>query len=320
MALLPGLGDPAARAALAPRRTPSASGSRSCAGSPTPTADAPHRPAAGRGRAGRAACSSRMVPRPRRAHAGRACASARRPTWTTSSPQPRRHRLRAQSSWSRGAASSRCAAASSTSSRRPRSTRCAWSSGATRSRRSATSRSPTSASLEIAEDGLWAPPCRELLLTEAVRGRARQLAAEWPGLAEVLGKMAEGIPVEGMEALAPGAQPTGWSCCSTTAGRRHVDRLRPRAHPGPRRRPRRAPARSSSRRPGSAAAGGAGPDRPGGGLVPHLDEIRDLGHAIWTCRGGRSHPSQQQTPQQLTHPTHADSRGRSGPVGRATCL
>jgi hypothetical protein len=41
--------------------------------------------------------------------------------------------------------SSRCAAASSTSSRRPRSTRCGWSSGATRSRRSAGSRSPTSA-------------------------------------------------------------------------------------------------------------------------------------------------------------------------------
>ncbi|HXB48045.1 MAG TPA: transcription-repair coupling factor, partial [Streptosporangiaceae bacterium] len=45
--------------------------------------------------------------------------------------------------------------------------------------------------------------CRELLLTPAVRARARQLAAEWPGLQEILGKMAEGITVEGMEALAP---------------------------------------------------------------------------------------------------------------------
>ncbi len=58
-------------------------------------------------------------------------------------------------------------------------------------------------SLEIAEDGLWAPPCRELLLTPSVRARARQLAAEWPGLHDILGKMAEGITVEGMEALAP---------------------------------------------------------------------------------------------------------------------
>jgi len=57
--------------------------------------------------------------------------------------------------------------------------------------------------LATADDGLWAPPCRELLLTPAVRDRARQLAAEWPGLQEILGKMAEGITVEGMEALAP---------------------------------------------------------------------------------------------------------------------
>ncbi len=58
-------------------------------------------------------------------------------------------------------------------------------------------------SLATAPDGLWAPPCRELLLTPSVRDRARQLAAEWPGLQDILGKMAEGITVEGMEALAP---------------------------------------------------------------------------------------------------------------------
>ncbi len=57
-------------------------------------------------------------------------------------------------------------------------------------------------SLAAAEDGLWAPPCRELLLTPEVRARARQLASEWPGLHDILGKMAEGITVEGMEALA----------------------------------------------------------------------------------------------------------------------
>jgi transcription-repair coupling factor (superfamily II helicase) len=58
-------------------------------------------------------------------------------------------------------------------------------------------------SLATAEDGLWAPPCRELLLTSSVRERARQLASEWPGLGDILAKMAEGITVEGMEALAP---------------------------------------------------------------------------------------------------------------------
>jgi transcription-repair coupling factor (superfamily II helicase) len=58
-------------------------------------------------------------------------------------------------------------------------------------------------SLGEAPHGLWAPPCRELLLTPSVRDRAKELAAEWPGLSEVLGKLADGIPVEGMEAFAP---------------------------------------------------------------------------------------------------------------------
>ncbi|MGE5291968.1 MAG: CarD family transcriptional regulator, partial [Micromonosporaceae bacterium] len=58
-------------------------------------------------------------------------------------------------------------------------------------------------SLTVAEDGLWAPPCRELLLTPAVRDAAKRLAAEHPSLADVLGKLADGDPVEGMEAFAP---------------------------------------------------------------------------------------------------------------------
>ncbi|MCH1882378.1 transcription-repair coupling factor [Agrococcus sp. ARC_14] len=47
------------------------------------------------------------------------------------------------------------------------------------------------------------PPSRELLLTEAVRTRARQLAPEFPGIRQMLEKIAEGMPVEGMESLAP---------------------------------------------------------------------------------------------------------------------
>jgi len=58
-------------------------------------------------------------------------------------------------------------------------------------------------SLEVVGDGLWAPPCRELLLTPTVRGRAKELAGEWPGLSDILGKIADGITVEGMEAFAP---------------------------------------------------------------------------------------------------------------------
>ena len=58
-------------------------------------------------------------------------------------------------------------------------------------------------SLEVARHGLWAPPCRELLLTPAVRERAAALAAKHPQLTEMCAKLAEGIAVEGMEALAP---------------------------------------------------------------------------------------------------------------------
>ncbi|GAA0992783.1 transcription-repair coupling factor [Nocardiopsis tropica] len=54
-----------------------------------------------------------------------------------------------------------------------------------------------------AASGLFAPPCRELLLTDTVRDRARALAEEHPSLAEILHKIADGVSVEGMEAFAP---------------------------------------------------------------------------------------------------------------------
>src|SRR5690606_39249642 len=56
--------------------------------------------------------------------------------------------------------------------------------------------------LEPVEE-LIAPPCRELLLTPQIRQRAAELAEREPALAEICGKLAEGIPVEGMESLAP---------------------------------------------------------------------------------------------------------------------
>ena len=47
------------------------------------------------------------------------------------------------------------------------------------------------------------PPTRELLLTESVRQRAREMQEEFPSLGQLLAKISEGIPVEGMESLAP---------------------------------------------------------------------------------------------------------------------
>jgi transcription-repair coupling factor (superfamily II helicase) len=58
-------------------------------------------------------------------------------------------------------------------------------------------------SLEVAKHGVWAPPCRELLLTDAVRARAAALGGRHPELLDLTDKLAEGIAVEGMEALAP---------------------------------------------------------------------------------------------------------------------
>ena len=50
---------------------------------------------------------------------------------------------------------------------------------------------------------LWAPPCRELLLTDEVRRRAAALGETHPQLVELTDKIAAGIAVEGMESLAP---------------------------------------------------------------------------------------------------------------------
>lgn len=87
-------------------------------------------------------------------------------------------------------------------------------------------------------DQLWAPPCRELLLTPEIRERAAALAEAHPELAEILEKLAEGIPVEGMESLAPalldgtGSMETLLDCLPAAA---HVllfdpERIRTRAH------------------------------------------------------------------------------------------
>ena len=70
---------------------------------------------------------------------------------------------------------------------------------------------------EISVETLVAVPCRELLLTDEVRARAAELAGQQPrpehdvtgGVAEMLAKLAEGIPVDGMEALLPVLRPDG---------------------------------------------------------------------------------------------------------------
>ncbi|WP_425863846.1 transcription-repair coupling factor [Arthrobacter sp. TWP1-1] len=50
---------------------------------------------------------------------------------------------------------------------------------------------------------LYAPPCREILITPTVMGRAAKLKDSMPAAAAMLEKIAGGIAVEGMESLAP---------------------------------------------------------------------------------------------------------------------
>ena len=46
-------------------------------------------------------------------------------------------------------------------------------------------------------------PAREIVITPSVAGRAREMMHEFPNLSTMLTKIAEGMPVEGMESLAP---------------------------------------------------------------------------------------------------------------------
>ncbi|MEI6404891.1 MAG: transcription-repair coupling factor [Actinomycetes bacterium] len=58
-------------------------------------------------------------------------------------------------------------------------------------------------SLGLPTTTLQATACRELLITDDVRLRARELIVKHPELSEILSKIAEGIAAEGMEALIP---------------------------------------------------------------------------------------------------------------------
>jgi transcription-repair coupling factor (superfamily II helicase) len=58
-------------------------------------------------------------------------------------------------------------------------------------------------STDVTLDRVTASPCRELLLTDEVRARAKALVTDHPELADMLDRIAAGHAVEGMEALAP---------------------------------------------------------------------------------------------------------------------
>ena len=89
-------------------------------------------------------------------------------------------------------------------------------------------------SLELAPDGLFATAVRELLLTPAVRDRARKLGASVPLVADLCERLAEGIHVEGMESLIPVLGDGMTTLLDVAADRAIVildpERVRTRAH------------------------------------------------------------------------------------------
>ena len=62
-------------------------------------------------------------------------------------------------------------------------------------------------SMGSAIDTVVISACRELMITPEVQQRAAQLLTQHPELADLLGRIAEGIPVDGMESLIPALVP-----------------------------------------------------------------------------------------------------------------
>ena len=181
---------------------------------------------------------------------------------------------------------------------------------------------------------LWAPPCRELLLTDEVRGPRRGARRAAPAAAPRSPRSSPTATPSRAWSRWPRCSSTTWRCsstccrptptcwCSTPSG--------PAAGPTTWSRP----ARSSSRRRWAAAAGGRqAPDRPRRGVVP-LARPTSATHepgagqglvervAVRPRPGGRDRPSRCATrsarssrPASTSRPAPS-SRGRCRPAGR----
>ena len=288
-----------------------------------PSADDPATgPLRGRGRPGPRRCCSRRSRglgdlEPVALRAGR-----RAPTSRTSSRGWSTRRTPA-STWSRSAASSPCAAASSTSSRRPRSTRCGSSSGATTVEEI---RCFAVADQRIARDRPSTACGRRRAASccspTTVRDARPRLADEHPELAEMLDKLAEGIAVEGMESLAPvlvdemellrrraaRPAPTCWSATPSGSAPAPHDLV---AH---------------QRRSSSSASWASGRRRRRGADRPRrrvatasLADVRAARAASAACRGGRSAPFARRRRSSATRaPTTVEQLGVPAPRRGAT--
>ena len=119
---------------------------------------------------------------------------------------------------------------------------------------------------------LWAPPCRELLLTDDVRRRALELGQQHPQLAEITDKLAEGIAVEGMESLLRTRRRDG-DARRPAAGEHPRPRARSRARPQSRPRPGRTSEEFLGASWAAAASGGAAPIDLGAASLRGIGEV-----------------------------------------------
>ena len=246
---LPGVGDAAARAAQPPRRHRRPAAGRAAPPRPPVDPRSGRRPAEGRRRAGaRAAAAAGAAAG--RARPGRAAAGDDGRELTDIVTDLVDAGYARVGTRSRSAATSPCAAASSTSSRRPRTTRCAWSSGATRSRRSATSRSPTSARSRSPRTGCGRRRAANCCSPTRCRRGRKELLGRAPRARRAArpDQPRRGGRGHGGARARPRRRPGAWCCTSCPPARTCWCATPSGCAPG--RPTSSAPARSSSTRPG----------------------------------------------------------------------
>ena len=158
-----------------------------------------------------------------------------------------------------------------------------------------------------------ATACREIVLTDAVRERARALTGVIPGAADMLERIAAGIPVEGMESLAPVLVPRMVPLLDLVGDRLVVglepERLRKRAEDLVA-----TTAEFLAAAWTSAASGGTAPIDLSAAAFAHLAEARAL--ALSTNRGWWSLSSFAPSPDAVELPLR-DPKGYRGRLEEA---
>ena len=158
-----------------------------------------------------------------------------------------------------------------------------------------------------------ATACREIVLTDAVRERARALTGVIPGAADMLERIAAGIPVEGMESLAPVLVPRMVPLLDLVGDRLVVglepERLRKRAEDLVA-----TTAEFLAAAWTSAASGGTAPIDLSAAAFAHLAEARAL--ALSTNHGWWSLPSFAPSPDAAELPLR-DPKGYRGRLEEA---